>query len=122
VSARSGSRATAATILRWLARLLSSLVILFVVLEVLGDHSPRGPSRAEWIAIGFFPGALCLGFVVGWWREGLEALIATLGIVGFYVWSTASRGQIPHGPWFIVVWSPAVVFLASWLMHRRGDA
>lgn len=105
--------------LRWVARTLSAAVMMLLALEVFGDHSPAGPSRAEMVGLTFFPGALGLGFLVSWWREALGALISTIGLLGFYVWSVAHSGHLPRGPWFVVVWSPAALFFLTAITLRR---
>jgi hypothetical protein len=66
----------------------------------------------------FFPGMVGLGLLLAWWRERTGVVVATLGLVGFYAWSFVSGAHFARGPWFVVCWSPAVFFAASWYVRR----
>lgn len=102
---------------RWAARLSSLVVIAFILMMAFGE--PGRPSRTEMVGIAFFPVMLCVGFLLAWWREDVGALIATLGLAGFYAWHLAARGQMARGPWFLVLWLPTLLFVASWWLRRR---
>lgn len=102
---------------RWTARLSSLAVIAFILMMAFGE--PGRPTPTEVVGIIFFPVLLCIGFLLAWWREDVGALVATFGLVGFYVWHVAARGQPARGPWFFVLWLPTLLFLASWLLRRR---
>ncbi len=104
-------------ILRWTGRLSSAPVVVVLLLIVIGERS-AAPSRMEVVGLTFFPGIVCIGLLLGWWREWLGAAVATFGLVGFYLWSLIARGHLANGPWFVVFWFPAVFFFASWLTRR----
>ena len=109
------------TVLRWTARVTSLVVIGFILLFAFDGHS-GAPSAIEILGIVLFPGLVCLGFLLGWWREILGAVLPTVGLIGIYVWSQAAVGHLPRGPWFIVFWSPALLFLATWSVARAKHA
>ncbi len=105
-----------ATSLRWSARLLSLVVIIFVVLSVFVPAGP--PTRAQLVGLVFFPGLVCIGMALAWWHEPLGVLIATAGLAAFYAWSVISGAHFARGPWFVVCWSPTLLFAISWLLRR----
>ncbi|HTI05074.1 MAG TPA: hypothetical protein VL549_07145 [Gemmatimonadales bacterium] len=105
--------------LRWTARLSSLAVIGLIVLFAFDGHSGK-PTPVEMLGILFFPGLICIGFLLGWWREDVGALVATVGLIGIYVWSKVVAGHFPRGPWFVVFWSPALLFMAAWLVRRSA--
>jgi fucose 4-O-acetylase-like acetyltransferase len=106
-----------AQVVRWTARLSSLAVIAFILMMAFGE--PGRPSRSEIVGMTFFPGLLCIGFLLAWWREDVGAVIATIGLAGFYVWYLSARGQLPRGPWFLVLWLPTLLFVASLLLRRK---
>lgn len=107
-----------ARVFRWAGRIASLIILGFIVLSLT---EPAGPPTASQIgALVFFPGLLGVGFVLAWWREGLGAAVATLGIAGFYTWSLVGGGHFARGPWFLVCWSPALFFAAAWYAQRRA--
>lgn len=107
-----------ARVLRWAARITSLLILGFIALSLT---EPSGaPTASQGVALVFFPGLLAVGFVLAWWREGLGAVVATVGIVGFYAWSLVSGGHFARGPWFLVCWSPTPFFAAAWYLQRRA--
>jgi hypothetical protein len=110
----------AISVLRWSARLTSLAVIGLIVLFAF--DSPAKPTATEILGIVLFPGLICIGFLLGWWRDMLGALVPTIGLIGIYVWSKAAVGHFPRGPWFAVFWSPALLFLAGWLLRRSAGA
>ena len=106
------------TVLRWTARATGLLVVGLILLFAFDSHS--APSAIETVGIVVYPGLVCLGFLLGWWREILGAVLPTAGLIGIYVWSLAAVGHLPRGPWFVVFWSPALLFLATWLATRSS--
>ncbi len=106
-----------ATSLRWSARLLSLVVIVLVVLSAFVPAGP--PTGAQLVGLVFFPGVVCIGMLLAWWREPLGVLVATAGLAVFYAWSAISGAHFARGPWFVVCWSPTLLFALSWLLGRR---
>ena len=104
--------------LRWAGRITSLIILGFIALSLTEPSGP--PTGNQIVALVFFPGILGGGLVLAWWREGLGAAIATLGIVGFYGWSLASGGHFARGPWFVVCWSPALLFAGAWYLEGRA--
>ena len=109
-----GSRA-----IEWIARIwsLASLgfVLLFVFGQLLNGNGAR-PTQAEWIGLGFFPGGVCLGLVIAWFRTRLGGAIAAVCVIAFYLWSLLERGRLPAGPYFVLVAAPGILFLLASFM------
>ena len=103
----------------WVARIWSlagvGFVLLFLVGEILNGHRGK-PTVAEWIGLALWPGGVCLGLIIAWFRIGLGGAIATGSLVGFYVWCLLDRGTFPRGPYFILVAAPSVLFLVASLL------
>lgn len=65
---------------RWMARILGTVFILFVLPFVLAEGLPAIASQPGGVQMTFVGGCLLLlGFVIGWWREGRAALLIAAG-------------------------------------------
>jgi hypothetical protein len=108
----------------WVARIWSlaavGFVLLFLVGEVLNGQGGK-PTGAEWIGLAFWPGGVCLGLIIAWFRLGLGGAIATGSLVGFYIWYLLERGTFPRGAYFILVAAPGVLFLVASLLSNRSQ-
>ncbi len=111
-----GSRA-----LSWVARIWSLASIVFVLVFLFGDglsgHGAK-PTAAQWIGLALWPGGVCVGLVVAWFRDGIGGTVATGSLIAFYVWNLLERGRFPTGPYFLLVAAPGVLFLLSSLLSR----
>jgi len=104
----------------WTARLLSILSLGVILIFVIGNRfSPSSLRPVEAILFLFFPVGLCVGMVVGWWREAQGAVITLISVAGFYLLSFFVSGRFPKGPYFLIVALPGLVFLISWLQNKR---
>ena len=101
------------TFLRWSARLGSIASIGLLSLFLFGGQEdlPGAMSTREVIGFAFFPVGIVLGMMLGWWREGWGGVIATVSLIGFYVWHVWSAGRIPAGPYFLIFALPGILFL-----------
>lgn len=112
---------SAATIVRWIARILSIVSIGMLLLFFFGESDFSQPfhlTTQEWILVSFFPLGVMVGMILGWWREGLGGLITTLALLGFYLVDILFTGTPPGGPFFLLFASPGILFglarLLSW--------
>jgi hypothetical protein len=107
----------------WVGRIWSlaavGFVLLFLVGEMLNGQGGK-PTGAEWIGLAFWPGGVCLGLIIAWFRLRLGGAIATASLVGFYTWYLLERGTFPTGPYFILVAAPGVLFLIASLLSNRS--
>lgn len=102
---------------RWIARVLSLAVFGVIAAFAFGEGTPK---PKEWILLAFFPIGLLLGLALSWWREIPGAMLTIGAIVGFYITSYASSGKVPTGPYFLMLASPAPLFLIAGVVARCG--
>jgi hypothetical protein len=108
---------TAGEVVRWVAR-LASLVSLVVVALMAGTVPGGLPTAAEAVGLALFPVGVLVGFAIAWWREGAGGTISVLSLIAFYAWMILLDGRPPRGPYFALLASPGVLFLASALLAR----
>lgn len=106
------------TVLQWIGRVTSAVVLAFILFSATVPSGP--PTNKQLGAMIFFPGLVGIGLILCWWREGLGAIVATAGLVGFYAWHAISGAHLARGPWFVICWSPTLLFAASWLLRHRA--
>ena len=109
-----------ASILRWVARSLSLLVIGFLFLFLFGEGLP--PITVLHI---FFPFSVMLGLILAWFFEGIGATITIVSVAAFYSVHYFYDGKLPGGPFFLLSGAPSVIFLVSMFMHKnviKGNA
>ncbi|HLA97998.1 MAG TPA: hypothetical protein VJL34_06060 [Anaerolineales bacterium] len=112
----------AAKLVRWVARLLSLLVLGFALLIFL-EPEPNAVEPLplkDWIELGFY-GLALLGLLLAWRWEGLGGAIAILGVLGNNVAFLILRGYWMGGlliPAFFVS-LPGILFLVYWAMTRN---
>jgi hypothetical protein len=73
---------------------------------------------AEWIGLLLYPGGICLGLVVAWWREGLGGGITVGSLLAFYMLHAATAGGLPKGWAWLVLAVPGFLFLWCWKRSR----
>jgi hypothetical protein len=100
----------------WIARIWSlvslGFVLLFIIADLLNGNGAR-PTQSEWFGLALWPGGVCLGLVIAWFRARLGGAIATVCLIAFYLWSLLERGRFPGGPYFVLVAAPGFLFLLS---------
>ena len=92
-------------------------VLVFLFGEGLSGHGPR-PTAEEWVGLALWPGGVCVGLLVAWFRKRLGGAVATVSLIAFYVWNLLERGRFPGGPYFVLVAAPGILFLLSSLLSR----
>jgi hypothetical protein len=112
-----------AFIARWVARAWSVLNILIIFLFAIGQSlRPLGPvpTYKEWIGLALWPVGVAIGLLVAWLREVLGGIVTLACLVAFYIWTLLRSGNLPHGPFFFLIASPALVFILAGVVSRRG--
>jgi hypothetical protein len=110
------SRPHAATLLRWAAR-VSSVLVGALIFAFLFEPA-AAPNAKEIVALALFPGGVLLGMAIGWWREMPGAAVSLGSLGAFYLWMLIATGQLPGGPYFLILTAPAFLFLAAGLLER----
>ncbi len=101
-------------ILRWIARICALLSIGFVLIFLFGEGLTVDgvwPTPTEWIGLLFFPFGLAIGLLIAWRNELMGGLIAVGSLVAFYLWNFVVRGELPSGPYLLLLALPALLFL-----------
>jgi hypothetical protein len=106
----------------WVARVLSVPGVGIILLFMIGEgFNPAHMTAREMLLSAFFPIGVCVGMVVGWFREGVGGLITALSLALFCAVHYAQRGNFPSAEgvlWFLVFSSGGLLFLVSWLYAR----
>lgn len=113
------------SVIRWVARILGLLALAFVLLFFFGEADFSQPLQLdprEIVLIVFFPLGVILGNLLGWWREGLGAIITIASLAAFYLADLIFTGTWPSGPFFALLALPAIPFALYWLLARREPA
>jgi hypothetical protein len=105
--------------LRWAARLGSLATVAFVAAFAFGGHESAVPTASEWVGLSLFPIGVLAGLLVAWRREALGGLVALGSLLLFYVWATFRSGHPPGGPYFALLTSPALLFLAAAVLEKK---
>jgi hypothetical protein len=110
---------------RWFARILGSLVLLFVLLMVIGEglfmETPPGSSgmlkeRDIPLMAGMI--TMLVGIVVAWFREGIGGLLMIGGFIPFLV--DELKSEKGFNAWFLVIFPIiGLLHLFCWWQSRR---
>ena len=104
-------------VVRWTARAWAVATIAVVILLSVGEGlHPAG--LAERIGLLLYPGGICVGMILAWWREGLGGGITVGSLVAFYILHTATAGSLPKGWAWLVLAVPGFLFLWCWKRSR----
>ena len=108
-------------VIRWTGRVLTLFSVAFILLFFFGEadftQTPR-LSGQEMVSLLFFPLGMILGNVLGWWREGLGAVITLASLCIFYVLDLVFTGTFPSGPYFALLASPSLFYALYWILSR----
>ena len=107
--------------IRWTVRAWAIATIgVVLLLSVGGGLYPA--TSTWWIGLLLYPGGVCLGMILAWWREGLGGSITVGSLLAFYVLHTATVGRLPKGWAWLVPAAPGFLFLWSWKRSRKPSA
>ena len=110
---------------RWFARILGSLILLFVLLMAIGEgffmEPPPGSSgmltkRDIPLMTGML--VMLVGIVVAWFREGIGGLLMIGGFIPFLV--DELKSEKGFNAWFLVIFPIiGLLHLFCWWQSRR---
>jgi peptidoglycan/LPS O-acetylase OafA/YrhL len=112
-------------ILRWIARIWSILVLLFLVVMFAGSILFPEDGSGEWqtveiIAAFFFPIGVMVGLIYAWKNELLGGLATVASFIIFSILILIPRGALFRGgPVFLLVTMPGVLFVITGLLSRK---
>lgn len=105
-----------ATPIRWLARITSLGTLAVLLAFLFGEGTP---TSRDLLLMAFFPFGLAAGLVLAWWRDLAGGLFALMSMIAFYVLYFAMNRDLPKGPYFAILASPAALFVIGGLFARR---
>lgn len=108
---------------KWLhvsARVLSALSLAFLFLFLVGERgSQTGPwelTGSELLLFACFPVGLMVALLLAWRWHRIGGALAILCMLAFYGIHRAQTERWPEGAWFLVLASPALLFLLAGLL------
>ena len=114
-----------ATTIRWIARIWGSVSLIFLLFfvgahligTIAGKGEPMGRfnSPSEMVSFIFFPVSIMIGLAMAWKWEGLGGLIATVGIIAFYI----IRRDLLFNGRITALAAPGLLFLVYWFLTRN---
>lgn len=124
---KSGNGAKGLQVIRWTARVASGLAAAVILLFFVGEGLDEGISpllqmsvRESTMMVAF--AMVWLGLVLGWRWELFGGSLTLGGLAAFYLLDYAFSGTFPRGPYFFLLASPSLLFLACGLWVRRTRA
>jgi hypothetical protein len=108
-------------ILRWVARIIALLFIIFILAMFIGEggfwSQPKGAPLGlrDYLLLSLF-GLYVIGLIIGLWREGLGGLIS-LVFMAIHIIILSSEG-IKHLTYFYAMLLPSLLYILSWYYHR----
>jgi hypothetical protein len=103
----------------WSARVWSIASVVILFLFVVGEGI-NPTSRMELLGLLFFPFGICVGMILGWWREAIGGSITVGSLLTFYVIHFITNGTLPKGWAWLVFAFPGFLFLLSWYRSRNA--
>lgn len=104
-----------ANILRWIARIIGTVLVGLTLILALGEGMPNLYTQPFVIQIGFLAIALVLSGILLAWRWEFPGGI--LSLVGWFLFVVAERVNWRHSPFFILLCVPGLLFLGSSLLR-----
>jgi hypothetical protein len=112
---------TGSGLIAWLARgsaIFCLAILSWFVIAHLMEGGPS-PTAQEWIGIACFPVGVMAGLSIGLVRPKWGAIGVIASLMAFYVWYFVTAGTVASGPYFLLLSSPALLFvLQGWFTNR----
>ncbi len=108
-------------VVRWAARIWSIASLVLMLGFVIGEGI-NPTTRAESLGLLFFPFGVCIGMIIGWWRERLGGITTVASLVIFYIISVSMAGELPKGWAWLSFAAPGFLFLVTGYWPRKRQA
>lgn len=111
-------------IVRWVARILGSLILAFILFFLLAhifgeDESGNGfRNTKEVISFLFFPISTLIGLSLAFKWEGLGGIITIIGMIGLFV----VRPDLLNGIYMAIPIIPGILYTIYWLMTKNKNS
>lgn len=117
------------SILRWTARIIGTLIVLFTLMMAIGEMM-EGYQRNGKISLGTFSGLQVVTFVFwflglagliwAWWREGAGGIFSFICTVIFLILvNVNSEAQFVYI--LLIFLIPSILFIIYWWLTRRAN-
>ncbi|MEO2034424.1 MAG: flavodoxin family protein [Planctomycetaceae bacterium] len=110
-------------VLRWTARTWSVGGLLLVLAMLTGEADPRIlrlPPR-ELVGLLFFPTGVAAGLLLAFRNEQAGGWMSIASLAAFYIWHFVESGDLPRGPYFVILAAPGAMFLVCSRLTERID-
>jgi hypothetical protein len=111
--------------LRWVARILGSILVVFTLLIFVGESMEKGPNPQPVspviVVIFIIWGIALAGLVVAFWKEGTGGLISIVSFILVYIVNLFNKEASMRGNLFplIAFFSiPAILYLIYWKLNN----
>lgn len=110
------------TIILWIARILGSIIIAFVlfflIAHVFGNNESGEGFRdsKEIITFILFPIGTLIGLVIAWKWEGLGGLITTVSMIGLLI----LRPELWDSFFIVIPIIPGFLFIIYWFISKNN--
>lgn len=107
---------------RWIARLISILLLALVVMLALGEGFPS-PFTFTSIEFLLFVALLIMlaGFILAWRNEGLGGLLILVGFLMFFLTNYIGSRSFKLGIFFLLFPVSGIMFLFCWHRCRKSE-
>ena len=113
-------------VIRWIARITASLMAALMLVIFIGEGLasgggliPRLTGRETAMMIAF--AAAWLGLLLGWRWELVGGLLTVSAMIAFYLLDYAFSGSFPRGPYFLLFFSPSLLYVyCGWQARTRS--
>jgi hypothetical protein len=95
-------------------------MLVFVGAHFFGEGWGSAPTATEWVGLALFPAGVIVGLAIAFSRAKAGALASLASFAAFHLWHVARDGNLPTGPYFLLLASPAVLFLVSGLLDGNA--
>ena len=108
------------SVIRYIARLFSILLIVLVVMLSIGEGLPN-PSTLSSTAMLLFASLLTMlvGLVLSWQREHAGGVITILGFILFFIVNSVSSGSLRLGFFFLLFPLTGILFVLCCRIDKR---
>ncbi len=101
------------TVIRWFARVISVLVVIFHLLSFFGDRSMTNLTTQDYINLSLW-GAIMLGMVLAWKWEGAGGGLIVVAAIIQFILNPRALSMWP----FWVAPGIGVLFIICWIESR----
>ena len=107
--------------IRWLARIIGILLIVFCLTFFIGEYNPQDPLETYYILVFTVLGIGLAALILAWWKEGLGGIISFVSFIVFNL--LAAFSPVEGGRYLYVLLFPlipSILHLLEWWLKRSA--